>query len=151
MMTEQGYITGPQRVGGNILGNANTDAKILAAGRGRGLYTVGQQQVVTNRAKTFDAVSSGVRDPLERATMTAGERRINDAFVFAEASLRGVRPLSIGANSADRGILFDRVSADAADRSQMAFIRRVDSARKSGTASEKRLADLLWSKYNSRI
>ena len=98
-----GYITGPQTAGGNILGN-DPAARILAGGRGRGTYTVGGQTVTTSRAAKYDALVSGQRDPLNRATMTAAERRLYDANYRAQWARAGYRPNSVGANSADRGL-----------------------------------------------
>jgi hypothetical protein len=83
--------------------------------------------------------------------MTAGERRINDSFVRAEAAARGVRPRTIGANSADRGVAFDVIDVAEADRVRMSFIRQVDRARSEGTASEKRLAEILWARYDALV
>lgn len=98
-----GYITGPQTAGGNILGN-DPAGRILAAGRGRGTYTVGGQTVTTSRAAKYDALVSGKRDPLNRATMTAAERRLYDAAYREQWARAGYRPSSVGANSADRGL-----------------------------------------------
>lgn len=98
-----GYITGPQTQGGNILGN-DPAGKILAGGRGRGTYTVGGQTVTTGRAAKHDALTTGTRDPLNRATMTAAEKRLYDANYRAQWAEAGYRPNSVGANSADRGL-----------------------------------------------
>lgn len=98
-----GYITGPQAAGGNILGN-DPAGRVLAAGRGLGTYTVGGQAVTTKRAATYDALTGGRRDPLNRATMTAAERRLYDAHYRAQWAAAGYRPNSVGANSADRGL-----------------------------------------------
>lgn len=98
-----GWITGPQRAGGNILGN-DLESRVLAAGRGRGTYTVGGQTVTTRRAARYDAYKSGTRDPLNRHTMTAAERRLYDAHYRASWAKAGYRPNSVGANSADRGL-----------------------------------------------
>jgi len=98
-----GYITGPQTAGGNILGN-DPAARILAAGRGRGTYTVGGQAVTPARAARYDALTTGKRDPLNRSTMTAAERRLYDAHYRAKWAEAGYRPNTVGANSADRGL-----------------------------------------------
>ena len=51
----------------------------------------------------LDANASGIRDPLNRYTMTAAERRLFDAnYRLNEARLTGNRPGSIGPNSADK-------------------------------------------------
>jgi hypothetical protein len=91
MMTEQGYITGPQVVGGNVIGVREGFGQLGKGGAARA---------------ASDAVElarrTGVRDPLNRYTMTAAERRLYDANYMLDASLRqGVVPRSIGANTAD--------------------------------------------------
>lgn len=102
-LQHHGWITGPQMAGGNIAGN-DPLGRILARGRGQGTYRVGSEVVTTARAARFDAAMSGTRDPLNRATMTAAERRLHDAHYRAEWAKAGYRPNSIGANSADRGL-----------------------------------------------
>ncbi|NYJ19194.1 hypothetical protein [Glaciibacter psychrotolerans] len=93
MMTEQGYITGPQTAGGNIFG------------RMRESYSVPISRPIvagSNRDRVLTARSTGVRDPLDRATMTAAERRLFDAqYRLSEARTTGYWPRSVGANSAD--------------------------------------------------
>lgn len=121
MMTEEGFITGPQTAGGNILGNANTDAKVLAAGRGRGTYTIGGQTFATNRANIFDAVESGVRNPLNRSTMTSAERRLFDLDYRMRWARQGLRPTTIGANSADRGLDLRAITATERERLEAAY------------------------------
>lgn len=134
-LKHHGYITGPQVAGGNILGN-DPAARILAAGRGRGTYTVGGQTVTTARAAKYDAVMSGQRDPLNRATMTAAERRLYDANYRAQWADAGYRPNSVGANSADRGLglrpISDRDAAYAREalQKQRANVYAVDSSGK---------------------
>lgn len=110
-MQHHGWITGPQVAGGNILGSGDRTAQILAAGRGRGTYTVGGQVLTTKRAARYDAARSGVRDPLNRATMTAAERRLYDAYYRNSWAQAGYHPNSIGANSADRGLGLRPVTA----------------------------------------
>lgn len=112
-LKHHGYITGPQNPDGNIRGNDPYSA-ILARGRGRGTYAVGGQTVTTARAARYDAVVSGVRDPLNRATMTAAERRLYDAAYRARWADAGYRPGSVGANSADRGLGLRPISPEAA-------------------------------------
>jgi hypothetical protein len=109
-LQHHGWITGPQTAGGNILGNDPT-GRILAAGRGRGTYTVGGQVVTTKRAARYDAAVSGRRDPLNRATMTEAERRLYDAHYRYEWAQAGYHPNSVGANSADRGLGLRPVNA----------------------------------------
>lgn len=102
-LRHHGYITGQQAAGGNIVGN-DPAGRILAAGRGRGTYRVGGQAVTTGRASRYDAVVSGRRDTLNRATMTAAERRLYDAAYRERWARAGYWPNSVGANSADRGL-----------------------------------------------
>ncbi|MEV8269143.1 hypothetical protein AB0P19_02275 [Microbacterium oleivorans] len=151
LLAREGYVTGPQRAGGNFLGNEPTDASVLAAGRGRGTYRVGSETVTTNRAARFDAVASGQRDPDRRSTMTAGERRIYDDFYRAEQALLFRKARTIGGNSADRGTVFTSLNEDEADVLRMTFIRRIDRVRRNGTAQEKRMAERLWARYNALI
>lgn len=151
LLGREGYVTGPQRAGGNILGNQPTDARVLAAGRGRGTYLVGTERVTTRRAAQYDAVATGHRDPLNRSTMTAGERRIYDDFYRAEQALLGRRARTIGGNSADRGTVFDTINQEQADVLRMTFIRRIDRVRRNGTDQEKRMAELLWRRYNALL
>lgn len=122
-----GYITGPQVAGGNILGN-DPAARILAAGRGRGTYTVGGQTVTTRRAARYDALTTGTRDPLNRSTMTAAERRLYDAHYRAQWADAGYRPNSIGANSADRGLGLRPIRPDEAARAREGLRRQLDRA-----------------------
>lgn len=110
-----GYITGPQTAGGNILGN-DPARRILEAGRGRGTYTVGGQTVTTARAARYDALTTGTRDPLNRATMTAAEKRLYDANYRAQWASAGYRPNTIGANSADRGLGLRPITSEEAAR-----------------------------------
>lgn len=127
-LKHHGYITGPQTAGGNILGN-DPAGRILAAGRGRGTYTVGGQTVTTARAARYDALTTGVRDPLNRSTMTAAERRLYDAHYRAQWAEAGYRPNSIGANSADRGLGLRRISSSEANAAREAFQRESMIAR----------------------
>lgn len=150
-LTREGFVTGPQVAGGNILGNTSSDARILAAGRGRGTYLVGGERFTTARAARYDAVLTGERQPLVRSTMTAAERRIYDDFYRAEQALLGRAARTIGGNSADRGTIFTSISADQADALRMTFIRRIDRVRRNGTPQEKRLAELLWARYNALV
>jgi len=92
MMQDEGFITGPQTRGGNILG----------AREGFGQLGKGGQAKAATEAVTA-ARATGVRDPLNRYTMTAAERRLYDAnYRLREARATGNFPRSIGANSADK-------------------------------------------------
>lgn len=123
-LRHHGWITGPQTPGGNILGN-DPAARILAAGRGQGTVTVGGQTVTTARAARYDATVSGTRDPLNRATMTAAERRLYDAHYRASWSRAGYRPNTVGANSADRGLGLRPITAAQAARAEEELARQI--------------------------
>lgn len=127
-----GYITGPQTVQGNILGNGRE--RFAGMSRGVGTVVVGGRTVKTARASVVDARVSGVRDPLNRATMTAAERRLYDAWYRWDfASRTGTIPNTVGLSSADIYTInrtasaaelarlraeFDKQLAVAADRSR---------------------------------
>lgn len=109
-----GYITGPQVRGGNIIGSGPQAERFAGLSRGVGTVTVGGQRVQTARASVFDARETGFRDPLNRATMTAAERRLYDANYRLEYARRtGTLTPSVGANSAD--IFTARAAASGAD------------------------------------
>jgi hypothetical protein len=91
LLTQQGYITGPQTVGGNVIGVRQGFGQLGKGGRAKAA-----------RDSVLDAVSTGVRDPLNRYTMTAGERRLFDAKTRVDVGRAGTFPRSIGANTADR-------------------------------------------------
>ncbi|MFT4281183.1 hypothetical protein [Microbacterium sp.] len=102
MLRERGFIKDRGRVVVPRSPGVRTDAQILAAGRGKGTVRIGGQTVTTARASRYDAVASGRRDPLNRSTMTAGERRLYDAhYRLAYAQRNGRVPRSIGPSSAD--------------------------------------------------
>jgi hypothetical protein len=151
LMQREGFILPRGQVVAPIAPGVRTDAQIIAAGRGRGTYRIGDQTVTTARAARYDAAVSGVRDPLNRSTMTAGEKRIFDSFTRAQDSLTGVRARTIGANAADRGVVYDAINPAYADRYQAAFVQKITQVRATGTASERRLADLVWAQYNALI
>lgn len=81
MLTQEGYITGPQVAGGNIVG---TREGFGALGRG-GTRVAASAAVRTAR-------TTGVRDPLNRYTMTAAERRLYDAHSMVETVRAGRNP-----------------------------------------------------------
>ncbi|MDQ7877362.1 hypothetical protein Q9R08_05160 [Microbacterium sp. QXD-8] len=94
MMRENGYITGEQVAGGNIRGNGPAAAGFGQLGRG------GTRRAASNAV--LDAASTGERNPLNRYTMTAAERRLYDAnYRLQYARRTGRVPRSIGASSAD--------------------------------------------------
>ncbi len=93
VLEREGYITGPQVGGGNIVG------------RYREAYQAPISRPVvpgSKRERVLRARESGVRDPLDRATMTAQERRLFDAVYRREYARKyGYLPRSVGQNSAD--------------------------------------------------
>lgn len=93
MLTREGYITGPQVGGGNIVG------------RYREAYQTPISRPIvpgSKRDRVLRARETGVRDPLDRATMTAQERRLFDAVYQREFARKyGYLPRTIGQNSAD--------------------------------------------------
>ena len=102
LLRSEGYITRRGQVAAPRSPGVLTDAERLARGRGRGTYRLGGQERRTGRAARYDAAESGVRDPLERSTMTAAERRLYDASYRLQYARRtGYVPRSIGMNSAD--------------------------------------------------
>lgn len=103
MLQQQGFILDRGQVNVPLSPGVRTDAQVLAAGRGRGAVTIGGQTVTTGRAARFDATRTGVRDPLNRSTMTAAERRLYDAsYRLRYARTAGNVPRSIGPSTADR-------------------------------------------------
>lgn len=91
IMRGQGYITGPQIGGGNVLGQYSGFGALGKGGRAR---------AASNSVST--ANRTGVRDPLNRYTMTAAERRLYDAKTRLDIARSGYRPQSIGLNTADK-------------------------------------------------
>ena len=86
-----GYITGPQVTGGNILGRYAEGFGQLGKG---GNARAASDAIATARA-------TGLRDPLNRYTMTAAERRLYDAKYKLDQARLGIYPSSVGQNSAD--------------------------------------------------
>ncbi|RLP76325.1 hypothetical protein D9V32_05500 [Mycetocola tolaasinivorans] len=91
IMGDQGYITGAQTVGGNILGGR---AGYGALGKGGKARAAADSVTAAQR--------TGTRDPLNRYTMTAAERRLFDAKTRVDMARAGYRPRSIGQNTADK-------------------------------------------------
>jgi hypothetical protein len=91
LMEAEGFITGPQTVGGNILGQVEGFGQLGKGGKARAASDA-----------VLKARTTGVRDPLNRYTMTAAERRLYDAKVRLDVGQTGVWPQSVGANSADK-------------------------------------------------
>lgn len=108
MMKDEGYITGEQVAGGNILG----------AREGLGQLGKGGNARAASNA-VLEARRTGARDPLNRYTMTAAERRLYDAKTRLDAAERGTYINSVGPNSADRYNPAQKPTA-----SQLATLRR---------------------------
>lgn len=93
VLAREGYITGPQVPGGNIIG------------RYREAYQTPISRPIvpgSKRDRVLRARETGVRDPLDRATMTAQERRLFDVVYQREYARKyGYLPRTIGQNSAD--------------------------------------------------
>ncbi len=83
LMTENGYITGPQVPGGNVVGFRE----------GFGQFGRGGTRVAASTS-VFDARVSGIRDRLNRYTMTAAERRLYDAHSMRQTVLESRNPFS---------------------------------------------------------
>lgn len=88
LMRENSFIIDAGQIaGGGILGNVPND---LAAGTlGRG----GTRKGAT--AAYRRAIRTGQRDPLEPATQTAAERRLNTAYLMKQAVDRGSNPFAV--------------------------------------------------------
>lgn len=92
MMEAEGYITKAGQVPtGAILGQREGFGALGKGGRARAASDA-----------VLDARATGVRDPLNRFTMTSAERRLYDANYRLDVGRTGVWPQSIGENSADR-------------------------------------------------
>ena len=91
LMEREGFITGPQTAGGNIIGQREGFGQLGKGGAARAARNAVEM-----------ARATGQRDPLDRYTMTAAERRLYDAKVRLDVGRTGVMPRSIGANSADK-------------------------------------------------
>jgi len=133
-MEREGYITGPQVAGGNVIGQRLGFGQLGKGGRAAGA-----------RNAVLDANASGVRDPLNRYTMTAAERRLFDAnYRLNEARMTGNRPGTVGANSADKYTKPRPLAAGELARLEKALQVQVNAAAKPDTPeSIKRLARLL--------
>lgn len=90
MMEQEGYITKAGQVPtGAILGQREGFGALGKGGKAR--------------AASDAVTAAGVRDPLNRYTMTSAERRLYDAqYRLNEARATGMWPRSVGENSADR-------------------------------------------------
>ncbi len=124
LMRQNGYITGPQQVRQRAEAYTRVYKRPPRAG--------------SARERVLAARESGVRDPLDRATMTAAERRMFDAVYRREyARANGVIPRSIGPNSADmvsgsRGIPVTPDRWDELDAAVQRQVARIDLSRPEG-------------------
>jgi hypothetical protein len=124
LMREHGYITGPQQLRQRAERFAAPISQPVRAG--------------SARERVLAARDSGVRDPLDRATMTADEQRLFDAVYRREyARVNGYVPRSIGLNSADeisgaRGIPLTPSRWDQLDEAVQRQIGRIDLTRPEG-------------------
>lgn len=92
MLEREGYITPAGQVPtGAILGQREGFGALGKGGKAR----AASDAVIAARA-------TGVRDPLNRYTMTSAERRLYDAKYKVDVARTGVWPRSVGENSADR-------------------------------------------------
>lgn len=128
-----GYITGPQTPGGNILGRFNIGfGQLGKGGVARAASDASTQALVT-----------GVRDPLNRYTMTAAERRLYDAHYFYNyASTTGQLATSVGMNTADMYVPQKLATPDDLDRLKAALDLQI-SKLPNQPGSVRRLAGLL--------
>lgn len=145
MMQREGYILDRGQVARSLAPGVRTDAQIIAAGRGRGAVTIDGQAITTGRASRFDSVTTGVRDPLNRSTMTAAERRLYDAeYRLRYARMTGNVPRSIGPSSADRFATPIPVTPKRLAELERSLAREVANLRERGTPeSVRRLARAL--------
>ncbi len=124
LMREHGYITGAQQLRQQVERFASPVSVAPRPGSAR-------ERVLAARA-------SGVRDPLDRATMTAEERRLFDAVYRREYARRnGVVPRSVGPNSADvvsgsRGIPLTPSRWAELDAAVQRQISQIDTSRPEG-------------------
>lgn len=131
-LQREGYITGGQTAGGNMLGQRQGFGALGKGGAARNAA-----QAVTRARQT------GVRDPLNRYTMTAAERRLYDAKARLDAAEKqGIWLQSIGQNSADTHNRPKPVTAQQLATLKRNYANEVAKATK-GPDSLRRLATLL--------
>lgn len=134
LMQEHGYVTGSQQLRQRAERFATPISRPVRAG--------------SARERVLAARESGVRDPLDRVTMTADERRLFDSVYRREyARKHGYVPRSIGPNSADeisgaRGIPLTDSKWDELDAAVQRQISRIDPKRPEG-AEQMKLVDAL--------
>lgn len=134
MLTQHGYITGPQTAGGNILGRYREGFGQLGKG--------GVARAASNAVQA--ARESGNRDPLNRYTMTAQERALYDAVKRVEAVNRGINPY-VASGTVQRPLT--RIQADTARRDLANQLAKLTADPRTGRAaapgSVQKLARLL--------
>lgn len=124
LMRREGYIVGEQQL--------RQQAERFAAPISRPVVPG------STRDRVLQARARGTRDPLDRSTMTAQERRLFDSTYRLEYAKRnGHIPRSVGPNSADvaagaRGL---PVTAERMDLLQSAVDRQIAQIRESGAES----------------
>lgn len=135
MLEREGYITGPQTRDGNIVGRLTEGFGQLGKG---GRARAASDAVTAARA-------AGVRDPLNRYTMTAAERNLYDAHArLQEAIQTGTWPNSVGANSADKYSPSRPLRPGELDTLRAALTRELAKVQgTSATSSTRRLARAL--------
>lgn len=134
LMRQEGYIVGPQEIRQQAERFSSPIARPVVPG--------------SARDRVLQARATGARDPLDRQTMTAAERRLFDATYRLEYARRnGVVPRSIGPNSADvtsnsRGIPISQQSMELLESALQREIAGIDT-RRPEAESALRLIDAL--------
>lgn len=141
MMEREGYILPAGQVpGGSIVGRYRES---FAAPIGRPIVAG------SNRARVLDARATGVRDPLDRATMTSAERRLYDAsYRLNYARSTGTVPPSVlnprGLRPSDADVYVLPRAVTPAELRAMEEALQIEVAKLSNaTDSVRRLAGLL--------
>jgi len=113
LMARNGYITGPQTPGGNILGRTGSAFGDFAAGAmGRGGTRVGATMSYR------EAIQSGTRDRLNPSTQTVAERRLHRAYLNRRAVAEGRNPFSTSGRpitAAEKQLVADDYRNEVAD------------------------------------
>ena len=140
LMEREGYILPAGQVpGGAIFGPA------------RESFTspISRPVVGSNRSRTLEARRTGVRDPLDRATMTAAERRLFDAnyrlnYARTTGTVAPSVPNPRGLRGSDADVFTLRRPVSASElRAMEEAVRHQVAALKDAPDSVRRLADLL--------
>lgn len=136
LLEEHGFITGAQVRGGNIFGRFHES------------YSQPISRPVvpgSKRDRVLTARATGVRDSLDRATMTAAERRLYDAAYRVEYARRtGYLPRSIGESSSDRWMPRQAATPEKLSELRASLARLMaDAADKKSPQSLRSLAALL--------